>query len=543
MMSQVTEVHMEEEEENDDVLVIDEAATPAHANAEIVVVSAPIEPAMTDKEKIDAMILDENVTVEQMLNSNIVLPTLSNSAGREGCDAHQENLILVNETVNSSAKSAAQNRDLDSTVPSQWSSRLQDSNIHFGGLSNFQPKDIAKEKTPEVVEQVQESSIQTLIEHHRKDHNVEAVVVESAGFGVGHQTNDPDMSSDATHCSPVVNSDKEKSVKWFAVEDQTPVSIPEVNIFSEISENSKPSRSSHFRRKKGSSKAGLVSSGGISKKGSTHRVKPAYLMPKQELEDTIPLNSWRNCVAKKRRYKKVIDKICKLMKRIAKNLVSSMAAFSIVDPVGVRKHRGHTTLKEEEYFAIADHAAKEVKRLCSDMSLWKTNTHNNGVRVFERSSTLPSTNESMYLLVTDLPCTMEKAEAMLTPLMGHRLQWDTSLKAIETISAWPEKEVYLFPRESLDVAKFMRSKDEVVFGVMSTVHGDYPLNSKYVRIQFFLGGYMLCPSEKDPVNHTKLCMLFHADLNVSGILNSVLGRFKSYRLIQIVEMLRGAIEK
>uniref|UniRef100_A0A915DHS8 Uncharacterized protein n=1 Tax=Ditylenchus dipsaci TaxID=166011 RepID=A0A915DHS8_9BILA len=282
MMSQVTEVHMEEEEENDDVLVIDEAATPAHANAEIVVVSAPIEPAMTDKEKIDAMILDENVTVEQ------------------------ENLILVNETVNSSAKSAAQNRDLDSTVPSQWSSRLQDSNIHFGGLSNFQPKDIAKEKTPEVVEQVQESSIQTLIEHHRKDHNVEAVVVESAGFGVGHQTNDPDMSSDATHCSPVVNSDKEKNqssgceaavceilasivpsnVNSSAVEDQTPVSIPEVNIFSEISENSKPSRSSHFRRK-GSSKAGLVSSGGISKKGSTHRVKPAYLMPKQELEDTF----------------------------------------------------------------------------------------------------------------------------------------------------------------------------------------------------------------------------------------------------------------
>uniref|UniRef100_A0A915DGE9 START domain-containing protein n=1 Tax=Ditylenchus dipsaci TaxID=166011 RepID=A0A915DGE9_9BILA len=161
----------------------------------------------------------------------------------------------------------------------------------------------------------------------------------------------------------------------------------------------------------------------------------------------------------------------------------------------------------------------------------ENNTHNNGVRVFERSSTLPSTNESMYLLVTDLPCTMEKAEAMLTPLMGHRLQWDTSLKAIETISAWPEKEVYLFrhlfrkltpwnipfsARESLDVAKFMRSKDEVVFGVMSTVHGDYPLNSKYVRIQFFLGGYMLCPSEKDPVNHTKLCMLFHADLNVSG---------------------------
>jgi len=227
----------------------------------------------------------------------------------------------------------------------------------------------------------------------------------------------------------------------------------------------------------------------------------------------------------------------------------------VLDSMQVVRDRGNVTLSNEEYADLAELAADEVRRLCLDLSLWNVYSSKDGTEIFERKNSLSHAKESMLLLVTTLPCTMEKLEKLLTPWLEYRLKWDDMLEDAQVIESWPEKEIYfvrhlvkkMFPmsaRDSLDLVKVARGDNEVVFGSTGAVHGKYPPTKAYVRTHQYVGGYMLRPSDSDPA-HTKFSMLFHADLNLSGprLLTNLAGKFKPKFMLQKIENLKAAIAK
>jgi len=161
----------------------------------------------------------------------------------------------------------------------------------------------------------------------------------------------------------------------------------------------------------------------------------------------------------------------------------------------------------------------------------------------------------MLLLITDLPCAMEKIEKLVTPWLEYRAQWDQMLEKTELITSWPDKEVFLVrrfvkkqlilsARESIDVVKVVRSENEIIFGSTGTVHPDYPPTKGYVRTHQFLGGYVLRPSDSNP-GHTKFHMLFHADLNlpVPRFIGNVVAKFKPDLMVKKTDNLKEAIQK
>ncbi|KAI1733233.1 START domain-containing protein [Ditylenchus destructor] len=234
--------------------------------------------------------------------------------------------------------------------------------------------------------------------------------------------------------------------------------------------------------------------------------------------------------------------------------MTEQAENSVLDSLEIVKSRGIVTLKDEEYFDLGNSAAAEVRRLCSDLSLWKVHSTSNGVSIFDRKSELSHATEKMHMAIVDLPCAMPKLEKLVSPWDQYRVQWDSMLAGIEIVASWPDKEVYLVhhmvkrvltmsARDSIDVVKVLRSENEVVFGTTSTVHASHPPNNQYVRSHQHIGGYMLRPGDSDP-NHTKFHMVFHADLNLSGgfVANKFVGMFKPNMMLKKMDDLRGAIQ-
>jgi len=219
------------------------------------------------------------------------------------------------------------------------------------------------------------------------------------------------------------------------------------------------------------------------------------------------------------------------------------------------KNKWDDSLTDEDYIRLGEHAAHEVQRYVSDLSLWENISSKNGIEILERKSDLPGAAESMLLLITDLPCSMEKVEKLVTPWLEYRTQWDDMLEKAELITSWPEKEVFLLrhlirkqyilsARESIDVVKVMRRENELVFGSTGASHVDYPPAKGYVRTHQFLGGYVLRPSDAKH-GHIKFHMLFHADLNlpVPRFIGNVLVKFKPDLMVKKTENLKGAIQK
>jgi len=172
----------------------------------------------------------------------------------------------------------------------------------------------------------------------------------------------------------------------------------------------------------------------------------------------------------------------------------------------------------------------------------------------KRKSDFPDT-DSMLLLIVSLPCTTQKLETLLSPSFEYRLQWDTMLDGIQVLREWPEEEVFLIrhlvhkvftisPRDSIDVVKIVRGKDELVFGATSTLHADYPPCKDYVRTHQYLGGYFIRPCDSKE-KHLKFHMLFHADLNMAGprFISTVASKFKPRLMAQKAENLLKAIDK
>jgi len=212
-------------------------------------------------------------------------------------------------------------------------------------------------------------------------------------------------------------------------------------------------------------------------------------------------------------------------------------------------------LTDEDYIRLAEHAASEVRRYVSDLSLWDKLSSKGGIEILERKSDLTEASETMLLLITDLPCTVEKVEKLVAPWLEYRIKWDQMLEKVEIIASWPDKEVYLArhlikkqhilsARESIDVVKVERGKDEIIFGSTGTSHPDYPPIKGYVRTHQFLGGYVLRPSDSKP-GHTKFHMLFHADLNlpVPRFIGNLLAKFKPDLMVKKTESLKEAIQK
>jgi len=212
-------------------------------------------------------------------------------------------------------------------------------------------------------------------------------------------------------------------------------------------------------------------------------------------------------------------------------------------------------LADEDYIRLGEHAASEVHRYVADLSSWSNMSSKNGIEIFERKSELPEASENMLLLITDLPCTMEKVEKLVVPWLEYRVQWDQMLEKVEIIASWPDKEAYLTrhlikkqsilsPRESIDVVKVVRRENEIIIGSTGTSHADYLPAKGYVRTHQFLGGYLLRPSDSKP-GHTKFHMLFHADLNlpVPRFIGNVLAKFKPDLMVKKTESLKEAIQK
>uniref|UniRef100_A0A915EAU4 Uncharacterized protein n=1 Tax=Ditylenchus dipsaci TaxID=166011 RepID=A0A915EAU4_9BILA len=77
----------------------------------------------------------------------------------------------------------------------------------------------------------------------------------------------------------------------------------------------------------------------------------------------------------------------------------------------VFRERGDVTLTDDEYLELAERAAGEVRSLISDLSLWNLYSDKKGIQIYERDSNLAHAQESMLLLVTTLPCTVDKLES------------------------------------------------------------------------------------------------------------------------------------
>ncbi|KAI1728275.1 START domain-containing protein [Ditylenchus destructor] len=228
---------------------------------------------------------------------------------------------------------------------------------------------------------------------------------------------------------------------------------------------------------------------------------------------------------------------------------------TVLDSLSVLKLHGHTTRTDDEYEKLGVMAAEEVRRLCSNLSLWHPHSNHNGIEMFERKADLPYDTENMLLLIVTLPCTMEKLEALLSPWREYRQQWDNMLERADVIESWPEKELYLvhhlvkkmFPisaRDTVDIAKVMRRTDEVTYGMTSVAHASCPPGKSHVRTHAYLGGYVLRPDDNNP-NHTKFHMLFHADLNLPGpkLISNVAAKFKPKFMIQKIDNLKAGIKK
>jgi len=213
------------------------------------------------------------------------------------------------------------------------------------------------------------------------------------------------------------------------------------------------------------------------------------------------------------------------------------------------------TLTDEEYIRLGELAVAEVRRYIADLSSWSSVSSKNGNEMFERKSDKPGTVENMLLLITDLPCLMEKVEKMMVPWEPYRVQWDQMLEKVEIVKQWKDQEAYLTrhliekqsilsPRESIDVVKVQRSGNEIIVGSTGTTHGDYPHIKDYVRTHQTLGGYLMRPSDMKP-GHTKFHMLFHADLNlpVPRFLGNLIAKFKPDLMVKKTESLKEAIQK
>ncbi|KAI1714584.1 START domain-containing protein [Ditylenchus destructor] len=227
-------------------------------------------------------------------------------------------------------------------------------------------------------------------------------------------------------------------------------------------------------------------------------------------------------------------------------IMTEQAKNSVLDSLEIVKSRGIVTLKDEEYFELGSAAAAEVRRLCSDLSLWKVHSNSNGVSIFDRKSELSHATEKMLLAIVDLPCTMQKLEKLVSPWDEYRVQWDSMLEGIDIVYLVRHMVKRVLPmsaRDSIDVVKVLRSENEIVFGSTSTVHGNYPPSNQYVRSHQHIGGYMLRPSDSDP-DQTKFHMVFHADLNLSGgfVASKLVGMFKPNMMLKKMDNLRGAIQ-
>ncbi|KAH7709788.1 START domain protein [Aphelenchoides avenae] len=213
----------------------------------------------------------------------------------------------------------------------------------------------------------------------------------------------------------------------------------------------------------------------------------------------------------------------------------------------------HVTLKTEEYCAVAEHAAEDVYRLGTDLRLWTSVVwEDNETKIYSRKSDDADAKEAMLMLVTVLPATAKKLEALITLLKPYRLQWDDMLEDAMIIEKMPS-EVYLLrhlvkprltlsARESIEIVKVLRKPNGVVaFGSTGTTHAEYPPIKGYVRTQLHLGGYLFEPLEDG--KSTRFSMIFHADLNLPGprFFSSVADRFKPKLMVEKVNNMRTAI--
>jgi len=227
--------------------------------------------------------------------------------------------------------------------------------------------------------------------------------------------------------------------------------------------------------------------------------------------------------------------------------------IEVPDIYELSKNRDNATLTDEQYIRLSEYAATEVRRLCSNLSLWTPYNTKDGYEIFERKSDLPEASENMLLLITTLPCSMEKLEKLVSPWLEYRAQWDKMLESAEVITTWPEQEIFfvrhlikklytISARESLDIVKVSRRENEVVFGSTGGTHANYPPCKGFVRTHQYLGGYVMRPDDSDP-GHTKFYMLFHADLNIGGprFLANMLAKFKPTLMMQKMDNLKEAI--
>jgi len=225
------------------------------------------------------------------------------------------------------------------------------------------------------------------------------------------------------------------------------------------------------------------------------------------------------------------------------------------DLFSLSRAKEHVTLPDQQYIKLATYAAYEVRRLSSNLSLWNEYSSKDGIEIFERKSDLPFENDSMFLLVTSLPCSQYKLEKLVSPWLEYRLQWDSMLDGAETVAKWPDNEVYLVhhlankitplsARDSLDSVKIMRNNNELTFGATSAIHGDYPPSKHYVRSHQYLAGYFMRPCDKNQ-NNTKFHMIYHADVNLPGprFISTLTSKFKPMQMAKKIENLRNAIYK
>jgi len=225
------------------------------------------------------------------------------------------------------------------------------------------------------------------------------------------------------------------------------------------------------------------------------------------------------------------------------------------DMFSLSRAKEHVTLPDQQYIKLATYAACEVRRLSSNLSLWNEYSSKDGVEIFERKSDLPFENDSMFMLVTSLPCSQYKLEKLVSPWLTYRLQWDAMLVGAETVAKWSDEEVYLVrhlvakitplsARDSVDSIKIMRNNDELTFGATSAIHGDYPPSKQYVRSHQYLAGYFMRPCDTHK-NHTKFHMIIHTDVNLPGprFISTLTSKFKPRIMAKKIENLRDAIYK
>lgn len=76
----------------------------------------------------------------------------------------------------------------------------------------------------------------------------------------------------------------------------------------------------------------------------------------------------------------------------------------ILDSLEILKAAGpNASLTEEEYFILGERACDEVRRYCSNLSLWNAYSQKDGIEMFERKSDLPHATESMLLAIVTIP--------------------------------------------------------------------------------------------------------------------------------------------